>query len=165
MKHIKLFENFINEFFVREQDITKWEKDNGKLPIPKEVIKLSDEMAKAGFINKSDKVFQAKLWIALEDVSWIEMEKKFGKLVGKFYGGQFYNEMSDVISEKSAYYAYQVSKSIEDKVANSEEVEPAYYEMKSYFNSFGMDYGRSRIFTGAVDKLEDWMKKNNIKTL
>ena len=63
MKHIKLFENFINEAFVREQDITKWEKDNGKLPIPKEVIKLSDEMAKAGFINKSDKVFQAKLWI------------------------------------------------------------------------------------------------------
>ena len=165
MKHVKLFESFVNELFVREQDVIKWEKENGKLPIPKEVVKISDEMSKAGFIDKSDRLFQAKLWISIENASWIEMEKKFGKLVGKFYGGQFYHEMMDVIYTKAAYYAYEVSKSVKDQVANGEEVEPAYYEMKSYFNSFGMDYNRSRIFTSAVDKLESWMKTNNINTL
>lgn len=165
MKHVHLFEQFVNEFFISGQDITKWEKENGKLPIPKEVVKISDDMSKSGFIKKSDMLFQAKLWIAIENISWIEMEKKFGKLVGKFYGGQFYNEMTNVMSEKAAYYAYEVSKSVEDKSSNDEEVEPAYYEMKSYFNAFGMDYNRSRIFTSAVDKLESWMKTNNIKTL
>lgn len=165
MKHVHLFEQFVNEFFISGQDITKWEKENGKLPIPKEVVKISDGMSKSGFIKKSDTLFQAKLWIAIENISWIEMEKKFGKLVGKFYGGQFYDEMTNVMSEKATYYAYEVSKSVEDKSSNDEEVEPAYYEMKSYFNAFGMDYNRSRIFTSAVDKLESWMKTNNIKTL
>ena len=165
MKYIKMFEAFINEMFMREQDVIRWEKENGTLPIPKDIVKLSNDMAKAGFIKKNDKLIQAKLWIALENVSWIEMEKKFGVLVGKFYGGTFYNEMTNVMSEKSAYYAYEVSKQVEDKVANGEEVEPAYYEMKSYFNAFGMDYSRNRIFNGAVDKLEDWMKSNKIETL
>jgi hypothetical protein len=165
MKHIKLFEAFVNEMFMREQDVIRWEKENGTLPIPKDIVKLSNDMAKAGFIKKNDKLIQAKLWIALENVSWIEMEKKFGVLVGKFYGGTFYNEMTNIISEKAAYYAYEVSKQVEDKAANGEEVEPAYYEMKSYFNAFGMDYNRSRIFTSAVDKLEDWMKSNKIETL
>jgi len=160
MKYIKLFERFITD-----ADVTRWEREHGKLPIPKEISAMAKDMLKAGFIRKDTTLTQAKLWIALEDLSWIEMEKKFGNLVGKFYGGEFYNEMSDVISIKAAYYAYEVSKSIQDKVANREDVEPAYYELKAYFNSFGMDYNRSRIFNSAVSLLEEWMKSNKIETL
>lgn len=160
MKQVNLFEQYIND-----RDIKSWQKNYGKLPIPKEVIKISKAMASAGFIRKDDTLTQAKLWIALENISWIEMEKKFGKLVGKFYGGDFYNEMTNVMFEKAAYYAYEVSKHIEDKANNGEDVEPAYYELKSYFNAFGMDYNRSRIFSSAVDKLTIWMNSNNIKTL
>ena len=160
MKHVKLFERFITD-----SDVTRWEREHGKLPIPKEISAMAKDMLKAGFIRKDTTLTQAKLWIALEDVTWIEMEKKFGKLVGKFYGGEFYNEMTDVISIKAAYYAYEVSKSIQDKVANGEDVEPAYYELKTYFNAFGMDYNRSRIFNSAVSLLEEWMKSNKIETL
>ena len=42
------------------------------------------------------------------------------------------------MSMKAKYYATQVISNIEDKVANREEVEPAYYETKEYFNSFGL---------------------------
>jgi hypothetical protein len=155
----------VSERFITIRDVIQWEKDNGKLPIPKRIAQISKDMVKSGFINKDDKLTQAKLWIALEDVSWIEMKKKFGPIVGKFYGGEFYNEMTDVISIKASYYAYEVSKQVADKVANDEEVEPAYYELKTYFNAFGMDYNRSRIFNSAVDKLENWMKSNKIETL
>ncbi len=162
MRDAMVFEQFVSERFITIRDVLQWEKDNGKLPIPKRIAQISKDMVKSGFINKDDKLTQAKLWIALEDLSWIEMEKKFGKLVGKFYGGEFYNEMADVMSEKAAYYAYEVSEQIADKVANGEEVEPAYYEMKAYFNAFGMDSDRSRIFDNAVNKLENWMKSNKI---
>mgnify|MGYP000137753027 CR=1 FL=1 len=160
MKYIKLFERFITD-----ADITKWEREHGKLPIPKEISAMAKGMMKAGFIRKDTTLTQAKLWIVLEDLSWVEMEKKFGKLVGKFYGGEFYHEMTDVMSEKAAYYAYEVSKQIADKVANDEEVEPAYYEMKAYFNTFGMDSDRSRIFNSAINLLEEWMKSNKIESL
>jgi len=59
----------------------------------------------------------------------------------------------------------EVSKHIQDMVANNEEVEPAYYLMKNYFNSFGMDTSRSRIFNMAVEILEEWMTANAIETL
>lgn len=160
MKLVKLY-----EAFVTDRDVTAWEKEFGKLPIPKEVSSIAKDMKKAGFISNDDLIFQAKLWISLEDLTWTEMEKKFGSTVGKFYGGRFYNEMTDTIYTKAAYYAYEVSKQIEDKAANGEEVEPAYYELKSYFNAFGMNYNRSRIFDSAVTKLEEWIKKNKINTL
>jgi hypothetical protein len=160
MKRVKLFEKFIID-----SDVTRWEREHGKLPIPKKISAMSKDMLKTGFIKKDNTLTRAKLWIALEDVSWIEMEKKFGKLVGKFYGGEFYNEMSDIISIKAAYYAYEVSKSIQDKVANGEDVEPAYYELKAYFNAFGIDYNRNKIFNIAESLLEEWMKSNKIETL
>ena len=68
MKHIKLFESFVND-----KEISTWEKEFGKLPIPKKIKDISKEMAKAGFIRKDTKSVQAKLWIGLEGISWIEM--------------------------------------------------------------------------------------------
>jgi hypothetical protein len=66
---------------------------------------------------------------------------------------------------EAAQSAMEVSKHIQDMVANNEEVEPAYYLMKNYFNSFGMDTSRSRIFNMAVEILEEWMTANAIETL
>jgi hypothetical protein len=160
MKHVKLFESFVND-----KEISTWEKEVGKLPIPKKIKGISKEMAKAGFIRKDTKSVQAKLWIGLEGISWIEMKEKFGDIVGKFYGGQFYQAMTNPMAEKSAYYAYEVSKHVEDLVANDESIEPAYYMMKNYFNSFELKIDRNNVFDRAVKELEAWMKQNKINTL
>lgn len=160
MKQVNLFEQFIND-----RDIKSWQKKYGKLPIPKEVIKISKAMASAGFINKDSLAIQAKLWILREGGTWIDMKDKFGDNVGKFYGGDFYQEMQDTLSLKSSLYAFEVSKHVEDLAANEESVEPAYYLMKEYFNAFDMSTSRSRVFNSAVDKLTIWMNSNNIKTL
>ncbi len=160
MKYIKLFESFVND-----KEIKDWEKDNGKLPIPKKIIEISNDMAKEGFIRKATKAVQAKLWIGLEGISWIEMKQKFGENVGKFYGGDFYNAMTNPMAEKAAYYAYEVSKHVSDMVANGESVEPAYYLMKEYFNNFGLSINRNKIFDRAEKELDAWMKNNKIETL
>jgi len=163
-KNLK-FVKHLHESFINDKDISDWEKEHGNLPIPKKIIDISKNMAKEGFIRKATKSVQAKLWIALEGKSWMEMKDQFGDIVGTFYGSTFYTQMTDTMSERAAYYAYSVSMGISDKVANDEEIEPAYYEMKSYFNAFGMDYGRSRLFDRAVSELESWMKKQKITTL
>ena len=160
MKRIKLFESFVND-----KEISTWEKEFGKLPIPKKIKDISKEMAKAGFIRKATKSVQAKLWIGLEGISWIEMKDKFGENVGKFYGGAFYQAMTNPMAEKAAYYAYEVSNHVKDMVSNEEDIEPAYYMMKNYFNSFGLKIDRSVIFDRAVKELESWMEQNKIKTL
>ena len=69
------------------------------------------------------------------------------------------------MAEKAAYYAYEVSKHVEDLVANDESIEPAYYMMKNYFNSFGLKTDRNKVFDRAVKELESWMEQNKIKTL
>lgn len=163
-KNLK-FVKHLHESFINDKDISDWEKEHGNLPIPKKIIDISKNMAKEGFIRKATKSVQAKLWIALEGKSWMEMKDQFGDIVGTFYGSTFYTQMTDTMSERAAYYAYSVSMGISDKIANDEEIEPAYYEMKSYFNAFGMDYGRSRLFDRAVSELESWMKKQKITTL
>ena len=160
MKFIKIQESFIND-----NDIKTWEKEYGKLPIPKKILDISKNMTKEGFIRKATKSVQAKLWVAIEGLTWIEMESKYGNNVGKFYGGTFYSQMTDTMAEKSAYYAYITSNLISDKVANEEQVEPAYYEMKEYFNAFGINYSRNRVFDRAVSELEAWLKRNKIETL
>ena len=80
---------------------------------------------------------------------------------------RFYNDLTgyNMFFMQGAMYALEVSKQIQDRIANGESVEPAYYMMKEYFNNFGMDTKRSRVFNAAYEKLEKWMKDNNIKTL
>jgi len=161
MKHIKLFESFINERYVNANDVKGWEKDNGKLPFPAEVLAASKKVAEYGFA-KDDELTRAHLWIAFNDGNWSNMDK-FGPNVKKFYGSDFYDAFSggyDNLYMKAKYYATEVISFIEDKIANKEEIEPAYYEMKNYFNSFGMNYNRNRTFDAAVKHVEEWMKKN-----
>jgi hypothetical protein len=50
-------------------------------------------------------------------------------------------------------------------VANEESVEPAYYLMKNYFNSFGLNINRNKLFDRAERELDAWMKNNKIETL
>ena len=160
MKYIKLFENFINERYVNANDVKGWEKDNGKLPFPAEVLAASKKVAEYGFA-KDDELTRAHLWIIFNG-NWTGMEK-FGAHVKKFYGSDFYDVFNggyDNLYMQAKYYAAEVISFIEDKIANKEEVEPAYYEMKNYFNSAGMNYNRSRTFDAAVKHVEEWMKKN-----
>ena len=118
MKQVNLFEQFIND-----RDIKSWEKKYGKLPIPKDVIKTSKDMASAGFIKKDSLATQAKLWSLKEGGTWLDMKDKFGESVGKFYGGDFYQEMRDTLSLKSSLYAFETSKHVEDLLANEEAIE------------------------------------------
>ena len=161
MKHIKLYEQFINERYITKRDIEGWEKDNGKLPFPAEVLAASKKMASYGLAD-DDQLTRAHLWILFNENNWLNMEK-FGAHVKQFYGSDFYNVFVngyDSLYMQAKYYAAEVISHIEDKLANREEVEPAYYEMKNYFNSFGMNYNRSRTFNSAVDHVEKWMKKH-----
>lgn len=161
MKHIKLYEQFINERYITKRDIEGWEKDNGKLPFPADVLAASKKVASYGLAD-DDQLTRAHLWLSFNDGLWTNMEK-FGAHVRKFYGSDFYNTFSngyDRLYMQAKYYAAEVISHIEDKIANEEEVEPAYYEMKEYFKSFGMNYNRNRTFDSAVKHVEDWMKKH-----
>lgn len=161
MKKIKLFEQFINERYITKRDIAGWEKDNGKLPFPADVLAASKKVASYGLAD-DDQLTRAYLWLAFNDGLWMNMEK-FGDHVGKFYGSDFYNTFNngyDILYIQAKYYAAEVISHIEDKIANEEEVESAYYEMKEYFKSFGMNYNRNRVFDSAVKHVEDWMKKH-----
>ena len=93
-------------------------------------------------------------------------KKEFGK-VGYAMYQRFYNDLTgyNMFFMQGAMYALEVSKHVRDLEANGETIEPAYYLMKEYFNSFGMSTNRSRVFNAAVEKLEKWMKDNQIETL
>jgi len=161
MKHIKLYEQFINERYITKRDIEGWEKDNSKLPFPSEVLAASKKIASYGLAN-DDQLTRAYLWILFNEGNWMNMEK-FGAHVKQFYGSDFYSTFSggyDSLFMQAKYYAAEVISHIEDKVANEEEVEPAYYEVKEYFNSFGLNYNRNRVFDSAVKLVEAWIKKH-----
>ena len=162
MKHVRLFEQFLNERFVTDRDIVGWEKDNGKLPFPAEVIQAAKKMKRYGLADENRLTF-AHLWFIFNDGSWISMEK-FGPNVKKFYGSDFYDLFNggyDNLYMKAKYYASEIISFIEDKINNDEEVEPAYYEAKEYFKNFGMDYNRNRVFDSTVKHIEEWLKKNH----
>ena len=161
MRHIKLYEQFVYERYVTKRDIEGWEKDNGKLPFPSEVLAASKKIASYGLAN-DDQLTRAYLWIIFNEGNWMNMEK-FGAHIKQFYGSDFYSTFSsgyDSLFMQSKYYAAEVISHIEDKVANEEEIEPAYYEVKEYFNSFGLNYNRNRVFDSAVKHVEEWIKKH-----
>ena len=171
-KHIKS----LNEGYWSHYEYDKWTKANGKPKYPKWVKTTLKEIVKGGFMEP---VYDAEhnymvLWLAsLENKRRSELyaydnkgKKEFGK-VGYAMYQRFYNDLTgyNMFFMAGALYALEVSKQIQDKIANGESIEPAYYLMKEYFNNFGMDTKRSRIFNAAYEKLEKWMKDNQIKTL
>ena len=169
-------ESVVNEGYWSHYEYEKWTKENGKPKYPKWVKTTLKEIVKGGFMEPH---YDAEhnymvLWLgSLENKRRSELyaydkkgKKEFGK-VGYAMYQRFYNDLTgyNMFFMMGAMYALEVSKQIQDKIANGEPVEPAYYLMKEYFNNFGMDTKRSRIFNAAYEKLEKWMKDNNIETL
>jgi len=94
-------------------------------------------------------------------------EKKELGQTGYKLTDMYWNDLTGISAFRiaAASSAFEVSKQVQDFVANKEPVEPAYYLMKNYFNSFGISTNRSRIFDMAVDSLEAWIEDNQIETL
>ena len=176
-KDIKLAEsNQLNEGYWSGYDYDKWTKENGKPKYPKWVKVTLKEIVKGGFMEShydAEHMYMV-LWLGSFDnqrraeLSAYDKKgiKEFGKVGYKLVRDRW-NDLTgyNMFFMMGAMYALEVSKQIEDRIANGESVEPAYYMMKEYFNNFGMDTKRSRIFNAAYEKLEKWMKDNNIKTL
>lgn len=176
-KDIKLAEsNQLNEGYWSGYDYDKWTKANGKPKYPKWVKVTLKEIVKGGFMEShydAEHMYMV-LWLGSFDnqrraeLSAYDKKgiKEFGKVGYKLVRDRW-NDLTgyNMFFMMGAMYALEVSKQIEDRIANGESVEPAYYMMKEYFNNFGMDTKRSRIFNAAYEKLEKWMKDNNIKTL
>ena len=169
-------ERKLNEGYWSHYEYDKWTKENGKPKYPKWVKVTLKEIVKGGFM---DPVYDAEhnymvLWLAsLETKRRSELyaydnkgKKELGK-VGYAMYQRFYNDLTsyNMFFMQGAMYALEVSKHIRDMEANGEPIEPAYYLMKEYFNNMDMDTKRSRVFNAAYEKLEKWMKDNNIKTL
>lgn len=176
MKQVKLFEQFIKEGYYSGYDYKKWTEENGKPKYPKWIKVTLKEIVKGGFMDSvydSEHMYMV-LWLGSFDnqtrADLFAYDKKgikeFGKVGYKLVRDKW-NDLTSytMFSMMGAMYALEVSKQIQDRIANSEPIEPAYYMMKEYFNNFGMDTKRSRIFNAAYEKLEKWMKDNQIQTL
>ena len=176
-KDIKLVEsNELNEGYWSGYDYSKWTKENGKPKYPKWVKVTLKEIVKGGFMEDhydAEHMYMV-LWLGSFDNQRRSELSAYDKKGIKEFGKVGYKLVRDKWNDLTGYnmffmmgamYALEVSKQIQDRIANGESVEPAYYMMKEYFNSFGMDTKRSRIFNAAYEKLEKWMKDNQIKTL
>ena len=175
-KSIALSESVVNEGYWSGYDYDKWTKENGKPKYPKWVKTTLKEIVKGGFMDSvydSEHMYMV-LWLGSFDNQRRSELSAYDKKGIKEFGKVGYKLVRDKWNDLTGYnmffmmgamYALEVSKQIQDKIANGEPVEPAYYLMKEYFNNFGMDTKRSRIFNAAYEKLEKWMTDNNIKTL
>ena len=166
----------LNEGYWSHYEYDKWTKDNGKPKYPKWVKVTLNEIVNGGFMEP---VYDAEhnymvLWLAsLDNKRRSELYaydkkgiKELGE-VGYAMYQRFYNDLTgyNMFFMQGALAALEVSKHVRDLEANGEAIEPAYYLMKEYFNNMDMDTKRSRVFNAAYEKLEKWMKDNNIKTL
>jgi hypothetical protein len=173
-------ETLFSESVVNERlgsyEYGNWVKENGKIKFPKWIKVKSKEIIDGGFM---DKVYKGEhhymsIWLgSFDNKTRSELyaydnkgKKEFGEMGYKFIQ-RFWNDITSytMFFWQGAVAALEVSKHIRDMEANGESIEPAYYLMKEYFNNFGMETNRSRVFNAAVEKLEAWMKDNQIKTL
>jgi hypothetical protein len=168
-------ESVVNES-LGSYEYGNWVKENGKIKFPKWIKVKSKEIIDGGFM---DKVYKGEhhymsIWLgSFDNKTRSELyaydnkgKKEFGEMGYKFIQ-RFWNDITGytMFFWQGAVAALEVSKHIRDMEANGESIEPAYYLMKEYFNNFGMETNRSRVFNAAVEKLEAWMKDNQIKTL
>ena len=160
----------INEYYgKREHD--NLEKEFGKIKYPKWIKVKMKELVDGQFIDKlyAKPHNYMSLWLnqmGKRKFDTDERKKELGD-AGYKLTDRYWHDLTGHVAFKleAAQSAMEVSKHIQDMVANNEEVEPAYYLMKNYFNSFGMETSRSRIFNMAVEILEEWMTANAIETL
>lgn len=178
MKEAKQFKHIrsLNEGYWSGYDYKKWTEENGKPKYPKWIKVTLKEIVKGGFMDKvydSEHMYMV-LWLGSFDNKRRSELSAYDKKGIKEFGEVGYKLVRDRWNDLTGYnmffmmgamYALEVSKHVRDMQANGESIEPAYYLMKEYFNNFGMDTKRSRIFNAAYEKLEKWMKDNQIETL
>jgi hypothetical protein len=172
MKHVKLYEEFIAEGFWSGYEYKKWVKANGKIKYPSWIKEQMKEIIEGGFM---DPVYDAEhnyiylWWNSLTDDQKFNSDKRkkaLGDVAAKLLNDH-YNDITGYTAFffEGAAIALDLSKQVEDKLANGEAVEPAYYLAKEYFKNIGKDYNRSRVFNAAHEKLAEWMKLKGVETL
>lgn len=167
------FEQFnqLNEGFGR-YEYDRWTKKNGKIKWPKWCKPLMKELIEGGFMESfydAEYNYIYLMWNKLgEDIKFDTDKRK--KALGKQASELISDHYNDIVGYtafafEGAMIALELSKYVDDQLANMEMPEPAYYVAKEYFKNHGLKYQRSRIFNAAVDKLEKWYKDNNVQTL
>ena len=173
----KTFEQFnsvdaINEGYWSHYEYDKWTKKNGKIRWPKWCKPMMKEIIAAGFM---DPVYDAEhcyiylMWNSLSDDEKFDSDKR-KKILGKKPAQLIQDHYNDITGYTAFFFdgamiALELSKMVDDQLADMKMPEPAYYVAKEYFKNNGMNYNRSRIFNATVDKLDAWYKANQIQTL
>ena len=150
----------INEF-LRPSDVDSLMKEKGikKIPISSQGERLLKGMVKEKFFDKvtnKERLVYFYQSLGNERFGYGIKGKPLSPLVDRFS-----NDLMDYsITFGGKMAAYQVAMNIKDRLANREEVDSTYYMLKDYFNSFGMDTNRSRVFNSANFYMDDWLKRN-----
>ena len=156
-------------------EYNKWIKKNGKIKYPKWVTVTRKEIIKKGLMDSvyDSESHNMSIWINSLGKNFFvinadskKREKEFGKN-GSAFINAYYNDITGytAFAWEAATICLELIKYIEDRIANGEDYEPAYYLAKEYFNNFGMDTKRSRIFDSTVKKLSNYMADNNLDSM
>ena len=87
---------------------------------------------------------------------------KFDKILGLIYENG-YNRYFDYSYLKSHVSSDLQTAQIVGDIRKGDEVEPAYYLAKSYYNAFGSNRDNN-VFDQVVNKVDGWLKDNKIET-
>lgn len=156
-------------------EYNNWIKENGKIKYPKWITVTRKEIVNKGLMdsvydNESQnmsiwaKSLGKNLFPIIADSK--KREKEFGKTGAKFMD-RYYNDIMGftAISWEAATICLEIIGNVEDRIANGEDYEPAYYLAKEYFNSFGMDTKRSKLFIQVDKKLSAYMADNKLDSM
>ena len=94
---------------------------------------------------------------------WFLKGGKFDKILGWIYENG-YNRYFDYGYLKDHVSSDLQTAQIVSDIRKDDEVEPAYYLAKSYYNAFGSSR-KSNVFDQVVSKVDAWMKDNKVETL
>ena len=150
----------INEY-LSSSDVDSKMKELGisKIPISSQGERILKEMQKEGFINKvtnKERLIYFVESLGKEKFGYGTKGKPLSPLVDRYWN----DITSEAISFGGKMAAWNVVTNIKDRLANREEVDSTYYMLKDYFNSFGMDTNRSRVFKSAMFHVDEWLKRN-----
>jgi len=93
---------------------------------------------------------------------WFLKGGKFDKILGWIYENG-YNRYFDYSYLKSHVSSDLQTAQIVSDIRKGDEVEPAYYLAKNYYNSFAQSRN-SNVFDQVVSKVDAWLKDNKIET-
>jgi len=150
----------INEY-LSPSDVDSAMKEFGikKIPISSQSERILKGMQKEGFINKvtnKERLIYFVESLGKEKFGYSTKGKPLSPLVSRYWN----DITSEAIFFGGKMAAWNVVTNIKDRLANREEVDSTYYMLKDYFNSFGMDTNRSRVFKSAVFHVNEWLKRN-----